>query len=789
MEISNLYYMGLFNDKQISKTPGGDPGQTPGPAGPKGDPGIGFKQDSTGNFVIDAKMFNIETQKDVAEDSDYNTIKKDYSSAVNKGYLNNHFLKKDKTDVYFDLKGYSIQNSEVYDWSSWNDKTLITKGYADMKDNLKADKTELAKKADLETSDEQTFKGILNIPNFDPGYSNMTNVMNKKYIDQKLDMKTTVPQTLKSRLQVPNHDASSSNESDVPNIKYLSEKYLNKEAGGQLQNSILFNSFHPDSKRQIYYLGDPLYYSSATNKAYVDSEIQKVVFIDGSHTMTGDLDMGINKIISLEKPTNDNDAINKKYLEDHVGESHVQSANAENKFKYIMNDPNAQLSEEDDVKLGNIVSYQNSSHQINKKVVDMKLLLDSSKGYYSSRVGLNLYPLSNDEYTVCLEIMWLNDNIDPNSLHIDGTSSIETIRNVNRKTFKTQKYVRLICQFTKSQNIGNNYLYIDVVMKMKSGSTYDQELQTYFTVNGISGHQYNIDQNIYDSFMNFENDEINFEKIIDMNDNLIIGVKNADRDKAAVNLKQMKNYYDSLKITLETKITELKTTMNTNIKTSYYTEIFETFFDITDPNSFIVADTYGALVQYVKCQNDNGFIVTEYMKDDFNLSLFNKHLGAVLNGAVVSLSKAISTNKYTILISFEHDTNYKDASKNLVGFGGLTPDKKFIYSDPRYSINDRRLIINNQNDDDHQLSLLSQYKNKNLFMWIMKNGNNVRYGLVNGAYLDKTINARNVTSRNIIIKLPYKIKRIGISSNAYSFSSKEFNKICFLERENGVYFI
>ena len=47
----------------------------------------------------------------------------------------------------------------------------------------------------------------------------------------------------------------------------------------------------------------------------------------------------------------------------------------------------------------------------------------------------------------------------------------------------------------------------------------------------------------------------------------------------------------------------------------------------------------------------------------------------------------------------------------------------------------------------------------------------------------------NVTSRNIIIELPYKIKRIGISTNAYSFSSKEFNKICFLEKANGVYFI
>ena len=134
-------------------------------------------------------------------------------------------------------------------------------------------------------------------------------------------------------------------------------------------------------------------------------------------------------------------------------------------------------------------------------------------------------------------------------------------------------------------------------------------------------------------------------------------------------------------------------------------------------------------------------IVTEYMKDDFDLSLFDKQLGTVLNGSVVSLSKTISTNKYTIFISFKHDIQYKDATKHLVGFGGITHDKKFTYSDPRYSINNQKLIIDNQNNNNHQLSVLSQYQNKNLFMWIMKNGNNVRYGLVNGAYLDKNVNA------------------------------------------------
>ena len=375
--------------------------------GKDGKDGVGFNLTPSGDYDIDGKiLFNARTNVDANEDDAYDTIKKDYQSVPNKEYLNNHFLKRDKTGVFYDLRGMSIMNSEEFDESSWSNTTLITKGYADMNDNLKADKTELAKKADLETNNEQTFKGILNVPDFDSGYSNMSNVMNKKYIDQKLDMKTTVLQTLKSRLQVPNYDASSSNESDVPNIKYLSDKYLNKEAGGQLQNSILFNSFHPDSKRQIYYLGNPLYNSSATNKAYVDSEIQKVtfntssvVFIDGSHTMTGDLDMGNNKIISLEKPTNDTDAVNKKYVDSQISKT-VVSANDENAFSYVMEYHNSQLSEENDVELGDVKKYNSSPHQINKNTIEMNLLLDSSKGYYSSRIGINLYPLYNDDYTL-----------------------------------------------------------------------------------------------------------------------------------------------------------------------------------------------------------------------------------------------------------------------------------------------------------------------------------------------------------------------------------------------------
>ena len=751
--------MGFINDKHEFI-------HTNNIAGIRGKDGVGFKLTTSGDYDIDGKiLFNTRTNKDANEDDDYDTIKKDYQSVPNKKYLYNHFLKRNKSGIFYDLRGLSIQNSEVYNPSTWNDKTITNKEYVDLRDNLKADKSDLDKKADLQTVNEQTFMSMINVPDFDSGYSNMTNVMNKKYIDKKLDVETNVVQKIKSRLQVPMFDVNLNSEKDVPNIKYISLKYLNKETGGQLQNSILFNSFHTDIKRQIFYLGKPLYNTSATNKEYVDSELQKkpnrayvdaglknkpnidrTMLLNGSQTMQADLKMGNHKITQLKNPTDDQDVVNKKYVDSQISKT-IGTANDENAFRYIMEYHNSQLTEENDVELGDIKKYNLSPHQINKNTIDMNLLLDTSKGYYSSRIGVNLYPLSNDDYTLCFELMWISSDVE--SIFLNGVSSIETVHNVKKKTLFSRKYSRLICQFTKSQNAYNNYLFIDIEIKLNAGVSYPSKFQTYFVIYGVVSLQSDINPGLYDAFYFIENGFVYFNKEIDMQGNKIVGLgDNINNDSGAVNLKQLNTAISTSKKDINDSTVTLIKALQPK---SYYTEIFETYFDITDPNNFIVDDTYGAEVKYVKCQNDNSYITTEYMKDDFDLSLFDKQLGTNLNGAIVSLSKAITTNKYTIFISFKHNTTFTDAKKKIVGFGGITNDKKFIYSDPRYSINNQKLIIDNQNDNNYQLSVLNQYQNKNLFMWIMKNGNNLRYGLVNGSYLDKTINVRNVTTKNIII--------------------------------------
>lgn len=256
-------------------------------------------------------------------------------------------------------------------------------------------------KADLNIGVEQTFNSIVNVPNFDPGYSNLSNVMNKKYIDSQDLIKA--------------------------DKTYLDVNFLNRKTGGTIENMIQFDHSKPNNQRQIHNLGQPQYNSSAASKAYVDSTVQyifeddEVMALDGRNPMEAALDMGTHRIINLRTPVDDTDAVNKGYLHDNIGGTYIHTVGSENIFRYLKNDAKNQLSEEDDIEYGDIVNHQSPYHRINKKTLDAKLLLDSAKGYYSSRLRLNMYPLSLGYYTLAFEIYYPVE-IDDNSISISAVS-------------------------------------------------------------------------------------------------------------------------------------------------------------------------------------------------------------------------------------------------------------------------------------------------------------------------------------------------------------------------------
>ena len=255
------------------------------------------------------------------------------------------------------------------------------------------------------------------------------------------------------------------------------------------------------------------------------------------------INMNGKAITNLKDPVNDQDAATKKYVKS-VSDSHVTSSDKTNAFQYVMNKPNDHLIEEDDIKFGNLITFKSSPHSINKKAIDTKLLFDAGHGYYSSRASINLYVLPNGSYTMAFELIWSSDDVDHDTVSLNGISAVETIHDLSNKTFNN--YSRLIMQFSKSTDTAPNHLYIDIHIKMKTGKVYPPKLQTYMVCYGIKGLQSDVPSTVYDALWGVDNGVVTFNESIDMGNNKITGVADATDDNDVVNisyLNKLNNYY------------------------------------------------------------------------------------------------------------------------------------------------------------------------------------------------------------------------------------------------------
>ena len=256
------------------------------------------------------------------------------------------------------------------------------------------------------------------------------------------------------------------------------------------------------------------------------------------------INMNGKAITNLKDPVNDQDAATKKYMVDHVSHSHVTSSDRSNAFQYVMNNP-SHLIEEDDIEFGVLVTFQSSPHSINKKAIDTKLIFDADHGYYSSRLSINLYVLPNGSYTMAFELMWSSDDVDSDSVSLNGIAIHETVHDLSNKTF--DNYSRLIMQFSKSTDSSPNHLYIDIHIKMKKGKVYPPQLQTYLVCYGIKGLQSDVPSNVYDALWAVENGEVTFDESIDMKYNKIINIGNGTADGDVVNKSQLNDIENRFK--------------------------------------------------------------------------------------------------------------------------------------------------------------------------------------------------------------------------------------------------
>lgn len=113
--------MGIFSKYSFSDKTG-----NAGQIGLHGVPGQ--KVPDGKNYHMDnKKSFNLDTQDDFKIGVDYDTMVKDLKSAVNKEYLEDKFLEKDKDGNYLDLRQNVVRNTEPYYDGLFGDNDFVSK--------------------------------------------------------------------------------------------------------------------------------------------------------------------------------------------------------------------------------------------------------------------------------------------------------------------------------------------------------------------------------------------------------------------------------------------------------------------------------------------------------------------------------------------------------------------------------------------------------------------------------------------------------------------------------------
>ena len=154
-----------------------------------------------------------------------------------------------------------------------------------------------------------------------------------------------------------------------------------------------------------------------------------------------------------------------KYVNDILNHS-VGITNQKKMFRYLMDNRSSEFS--DEVHVTGVKITKNDFHEVKKETNEMKLHLDLSKGYQSSRVGLNMYPLPTGEYTVVFELYFPLPSINHSTVQISATSSIRTVSRTSTNLFSDHS--RSIIHLHKYNNITPNYLMTDMVWKINLAS-------------------------------------------------------------------------------------------------------------------------------------------------------------------------------------------------------------------------------------------------------------------------------------------------------------------------------
>ena len=306
------------------------------------------------------------------------------------------------------------------------------------------------------------------------------------------------------------------NSDHVVNKKYADNqlaKKLDKGAKIDMKNKSIINLNLSTNKRDAACVEFVNYRLSETQKNYLK--------LDGTTSMSGDLNLNNNKIINLQTDSkNSKSAVNVELMENEITDLRnlvtqkihesqiINSGQKKDAFRYLMENDDESSSELNIQVLG-IVDFSKSPHQINKKAYQLRLLFQKgSPNQYQSRLGFNLYKLPVGYYTFVVE--WFPPEMSELSVAVQGTTI--SISNYATKTF--ENYTKTVVNFHRWGSSTPQFIYLDL-----QGSVTFPSLLTigHLIVYGVKETISNVDPSVYDTAFAIENGKMVMETDLSLN--------------------------------------------------------------------------------------------------------------------------------------------------------------------------------------------------------------------------------------------------------------------------------
>ena len=244
--------------------------------------------------------------------------------------------------------------------------------------------------------------------------------------------------------------------------------------------------------------------------------------------ISGDILMKDHAIRQLANPVGDQDAVNLTSMKKYVSTTSITTgiAHKQNYLAYLVQGSN--VSAVNNVTSVTLEDFRSNLHNVNKKAYTFNLVRTGVNSF-NSRLKLNKKPLSEGEYTICVE--FFIPKVDTNWFFSPSTPNPVDTLTYHTKHFNSHnpKYSRTIIHTHKYKD-NDNTIYFDISNPGYDGSSPLEKAA--LIIYGIKGYQTDVEGTVYDQAFVIDDGEITLQTDLDLNG---FSFKNYDRGYAIDN--------------------------------------------------------------------------------------------------------------------------------------------------------------------------------------------------------------------------------------------------------------